>query len=90
MNEITQEDLHRFFRTQDKPCPFCDGKEWGVTPHNQQIMMLIKQDDGGFSIPPLHHAGYGAVCLTCGFMRVHVAEVVDSWLANHPKKAESG
>ena len=90
MADITQEDLHRFFRSQDKPCPFCDGKSWGVTPQTHPILMIVGNPDGSFHLPPNHHPGYSAICLQCGFMRVHEANIVNAWIKNNPGEHAGG
>ncbi len=46
-------------------------------PVNQPIMMGA-------------HTGHGAVCMNCGYVRVHVAEIVKIWLSDHPEEADIG
>ena len=80
MAALTQTNLIRFFQAHNKPCPICDGDEFGITLIDQPLVNGMIDTDGNFNFPPPAILTYMLACNRCGFIRHHLAEKVNSWI----------
>lgn len=76
MTEITQDELREFFARHKGICPFCNGTEWSVSPVEQPVLTIFTDPNGALPFPPPSLKGYAALCVGCGFFRVHEAGIV--------------
>lgn len=84
----TTEDLIRFFKAFQKPCPFCGHDYWGVSSATQPIMLITEQTDVANENPSNYYPCRAAICMNCGFVRLHEARIVGIWIDNHPENLD--
>ncbi len=94
MPDATLDQLNAFFLAAGalKPCPICDRQDWraNVASGESGVMTIalfllrlgrVFDDNGRYS----HQNTYLFYCGNCGFIRQHIAGVVDDWIANSKK-----
>ena len=78
MEELTHNDIAKYFSSLNTACAACNSNDWAITSISHRVALVYLDADMNFKMNPPMIPAIAAICLSCGYIRLHEQNILNT------------